>query len=92
MIEEARVDSITMQTTTQYFVSVRLKEEYHAEYEKLTGDNIGNLLGVIYNEELISPTFPAIQTKIKGGGFSIGDYKEKEEAIEVKKQILSEDE
>lgn len=26
MIEEARVDSITMQTTTQYFVSVRLKK------------------------------------------------------------------
>ena len=90
MIAQATVKE--SEVTDEYFVTVRLKEEYHAEFAELTGDNIGNLLGMVYDEELISPTLPAIQARIRGGGFCLGDYTQKEKAIKVKNQILNQKE
>lgn len=91
MIDQANVYKMKMKEP-QYFISVRLKKDYHAKYAQLTGDNIGNFFAVVYGGKIINLSLPTIQTAISGGRFSLGDYKEKEEAVKVKNQILNEDE
>lgn len=91
MIEEARVDSISFEETVEYWINVQLIEKYHAEFAKLTSDNIDNFLAVVYDGEIIAPSLPTIKGKISRGRFPLGPYKKKEKAAKVREQILSED-
>ncbi|WP_445666078.1 SecDF P1 head subdomain-containing protein [Fodinibius sp. AD559] len=89
MIDQARIHEVN-QNGNQYRVIVQLKEEHHSDYAQKTTDNIGNFLAVVYNGEIISSSFPTIQTGISNGRFSLGSYEKKSKAEEVLNRLKNE--
>ena len=87
MIDTASVHEMEMEEP-EYFIAVRLKEEYYATFAQLTADNIENFLAVIFEGEYLSPNLPVIKAKISSGRFSLGPYKKQEKAEEVMQQLL----
>lgn len=68
---------------TAYRILVRLKKEYHSDYKKETKENVGNFFAVVFEGEIISPSYPKILMGIEKGDVSIGPFKEKEKAQSV---------
>ena len=74
-----------------YYVDVQLKSDYHSEFAQKTTDNIGNFMAIVHNGEIISSSFPTIQTGISNGRFSLGPYEKQKEAKKVLRRITDAD-
>jgi len=68
-----------------YWVSISLKDEYHADFAYLTGTNVENYLKIKYEDKILSR--PVIKSRIMGGRLSAGPYDTREEAREVAEMI-----
>jgi SecD/SecF fusion protein len=62
MIETARFER---NSSDENFVSISLKQEYHNDWEKLTGENIGNALALVFDDVVYAA--PIVQAAIQSG-------------------------
>lgn len=90
MIDQA-VQSQGDSEQPSYYVDVQLKSDYHSEFAQKTTDSIGNFLAIVHNGEIISSSFPTIQTGISSGRFSLGPYEREEKAENIKRRITKVD-
>jgi len=90
MIDQARIHEDKPQGN-EYRITVQLKREYHSDFAQKTTDNIGNFIAIVHNGEIISSSFPTIQTGISSGRFSLGPYEKQEEAKKVLRRISDAD-
>lgn len=94
-LETEMIDTIRVmyeESMNRYVVSPRLKEEFHDEYEKLTGENISNFLGIIFEENLVRTSMPVIRAAISNGGLPAFFFETEDEAIELRDYLLGESE
>ena len=88
MIASARIEKGPLKEA-EYYIFVHLKKNYHTKFATLTDSNIGNLLAVTYQGEVVSPTLPTIQAKLTQGYFSIGPFTKEKNAQNVLQKILN---
>lgn len=69
----------------EYVVSLTLTEEAAKRFEKVTGENIGKSIPIIYDNEVISA--PTVQAAISGGNPYITNMESYEEATELASTI-----
>ena len=81
MIKEAKM--YESDDKKEYRILVRLKKEYHSDYKQETKENIGNFFAVVYEGEVISPSYPSIQVGIEKGDVPIGPFEEQAKAQAV---------
>jgi preprotein translocase subunit SecD len=71
-----------------HWIDIILKRQYHADFASLTGNNIGNVLMITFQNEVYAR--PVIISKILGGRFMLGPFESNEEAMEVFEKIQKE--
>lgn len=69
----------------EYLVSLDFTEEAGERFAEVTGNNVGRILYIVYDGEVISA--PYIQTKITGGSATVSGMDSREEAEQLASMI-----
>ncbi len=85
----ANAQAVTTQHETtgalQYLVALEFTDEGAKIFEQATGEFLGNIIYIVYDEEIISS--PVVQAKISGGEATISGQSSFEEADELASMI-----
>ncbi len=89
-IKTEEIDSMEMigNDSDSYWIYITLKLQYHHDLAALTGNNIGSVLMITYQNEIYAQ--PVIRSTIFGGRFMLGPYETKEEAENIFDMIQKE--
>lgn len=85
-VAQAKAETITNDTgNKEYVVSLTLTDEGAKTFAKVTTENVGNRLPIVFDEEIISN--PTVQSAITGGTAQISGMESFEEAESLASQI-----
>lgn len=87
MIQQVVVDHHWQRS--EYIIDVTLKDSLHEKYEERTQQNIGHFLAITVDGKLLDPTLPTIQAAIPNGRFSLGPYKNEEQAQQIHEILVN---
>lgn len=90
MIKRAEVEKVELQKGDRYRVNVQLKDRYREKYAQATEKSIGQIFALTYHGDIL--TSPMVNTKITSGRTTIGIFKTRKRAEEIKRRILGKQE
>src|SRR5699024_11193975 len=90
MIKRAEVEKVELQKGDRYRVNVQLKDRYREKYAQATEKSIGQIFALTYHGDIL--TSPMVNTKITSGRTTIGIFKTRQRAEEIKRRILGKQE